>query len=288
MATTEQEPHATTASSWASNGAAGGGPLEPATSHTPTPPDDDLRDQPMTLQEHLKELRDRLIKIVLGVALGMVGGFLYSNRIINYMSDRVKSADPQGRIIQTQITEAIVVYFKIAFYVGIALAMPIIIYQLIRFMAPGLTRAEKRYVYLMLPFIIFFFALGVAFSSFVAIPNMITFLLEFSSRLGVANLIRLEEILGFYSNLALWTGIIFEMPLVMFLLAALGVAPYALQRKMRKYASVGLMILAAVITPTPDPLNMLIVWAPMYLLFEFGLILARFAPKRQRRSIFSS
>lgn len=239
-------------------------------------------DRPMTLQEHLAELRGRLIKGSLGVVAGMIGGLFVAERILGYMQSRVTEADPEGRIVQTNLTEAISVYFKVSLYVGVALAMPLLLYQLIRFLAPGLTGTEKRYVCAMLPFTLVFFALGVAFSSLVAVPNMIRFLLEFSKRLGVANTIRVEDILGFYATLSLWTGLIFEMPLLMFLLASLNVTPYRLLRRSRKYAAVGLMVLAAVITPTPEPTSMLIIWAPMYLLFELGLILARFArPRRQ-------
>lgn len=241
-------------------------------------------DRPMTLQEHLAELRGRLIKAGLGVVAGMVGGFFVAERILGSMQSRVIGADPEGRIVQTNLTEAISVYFKISFYVGIALAMPLILYQAIRFLAPGLTRTEKGYVFAMLPCTLAFFALGVAFSSLVAVPNMIRFLLEFSKRLGIANTIRVEDILGFYATLSLWTGIVFEMPLLMFLLASLNVVPYRTLRRSRKYAAVGLMVLAAVITPTPEPTSMLIIWAPMYLLFELGLILARFARPRRRTS----
>ena len=241
-------------------------------------------DEPMTLQEHLKELRDRIIKAGIGVVIGMIGGFFVAGQVMQYFRDLIKRADPNARFIQTGPTEYIIVFFKIAFYFGIALAMPIIIYQFIRFLAPGLTKQEKRYVYLSMPFIMFFFVLGVAFATLVAIPNMFHFLLTFSAGY-VDNDIRVSETLDFFGSLSLWTGIIFELPVVMFLLAALNIAPYRILRKTRKYASVGLMILAAVITPTPDPINMLLVWAPMYLLFELGLFASRFA--RPRREVGS-
>ncbi len=289
MATISDEQRTTTTATTGTiltGGADGGGPLVPANGAAPAPaPREDYFDEPMTLQEHLKELRDRLIKAVLGVFVGTVIGFFLSRRIMNYMQEQVKKADPNGQIIQTDLTEAIVVYFKIAFYLGLAFAMPIILYQLVRFLAPGLTRKEKRYVYSLLPFAFLFFGLGIAFSSAVTVPNMIRFLLKFSKDLGVANTLRVDSILSFYANVSLWSGIAFELPVVMFLLALIGVAPYQFLRKTRKYASVGLMILAAIITPTPDPINMLLVWAPMYLLFELGLILARFAPGRNRRDV---
>ena len=284
MATTDEQQQ-TSATNWAFNGADGGGPLVPAGDSTPErSPEDELFDEPMTLQEHLIELRDRLIKSVVGVTVGMIGGFLLASYVISYFYDLVVTRAPAGtELIATSPTEKIVVFFKIAFYLGIAFAMPVIVYQLVRFLAPGLTRTEKRYLFAMLPFVILFFVLGVLFASLVAIPNMMHFLLGFGDP-RIANKIKVEEVLGFFSNLSLWTGIIFEMPLVMFLLTSINIVSYQILRKMRRYASVGLMIVAAVITPTPDPINMLIVWAPMYLLFELGLVLARFARPIRRSS----
>jgi sec-independent protein translocase protein TatC len=288
MATTEEQQQ-TSATTWAFNGADGGGPLVPADDGTPAPRDDELFDEPMTLQEHLLELRDRLIKSVAGVAVGMVGGFLLANYVVNYFialvtrsCEQTVNGRPRCSVIAISPTEQIVVFFKIAFYLGIAVAMPILVYQFIRFLAPGLTRTEKRYLYAMLPFVILFFLLGIAFSSLVAIPNMMHFLLNFGHP-DVANMISIERILSFFSSLSLWTGVIFEMPLVMFLLASLNIVSYQVLRKTRRYASVGLMIVAAIITPTPDPINMLIVWAPMYLLFELGILLARFARPLRRQ-----
>ena len=291
MATTEEQQQ-TTATTWAFNGADGadgGGPLVPAGGGTPARQDDDeLLDEPMTLQEHLLELRNRLIKAVAGVAVGMVGGFLLANYVINYFialvtrsCEQEVNGRPRCSVIAISPTEQIVVFFKIAFYLGIAVAMPIIVYQFIRFLAPGLTRTEKRYLYAMLPFVILFFLLGIGFSSLVAIPNMMHFLLNFGHP-DVANTISIERILSFFSSLSLWTGVIFEMPVLMFLLASLNIVSYQVLRKTRRYASVGLMVLAPIITPTPDPINMLLVWAPMYLLFEFALILARFARPLRR------
>lgn len=288
MAMTEEDRQATTATA-ASNGHLndGGGPLSPTGDNAPAPRREDYLDEPMTLQEHLKELRDRLIKIAAGVLAGMVAGFYFARYAITYFLYLFETKAPPGtELVVSSPAERVVVYFKITFYFGVAFAMPIIIYQLIRFLAPGLTRTEKRYVYLSMPFVVFFFVLGVAFASGVAIPNMFHFLLGFGDfRYGdqeLRNFIRLEDLLGFFSSLSLWTGVTFQMPVIMYLLASLNIVPYRVLRHTRKYASVGLMVLAAIITPTPDPINMLLVWAPMYLLFEFGLIAARFARPRKR------
>lgn len=242
---------------------------------------DGAHDRPMTLQEHLAELRGRLIKALAGVGVGMVGGFFVADRVQDYFIRLVERVAPQAELIATTPTEKFGVFCTIALYVGIGLAMPLILYQLVRFLAPGLTRAEKRYVYILLPAILLCFVLGILFAMVIALPGMLHFLFGFGdARIKTAP--RASEVLGFCSNLALWTGIAFELPVGMFLLASLNILPYRVLRHSRKYAAIGLMILAGIITPSPEPQGMLLIWAAMYLLFEVGLILARFArPRRQ-------
>jgi sec-independent protein translocase protein TatC len=233
----------------------------------------------MTLQEHLGELRGRLIKSTLAVAVGMVGGFFAAEWVQGYFLDLVAQIAPSAEVIATTAQEKVTVYFTNALYIGIALAMPILIYQALRFLAPGLTRTEQQHAYALLPGVLLCFAGGVLFALLIAIPQMLRFLLNFGDpRIGVKP--RAAEILGFCSDLALWTGLAFELPIVMFLFAMLNVTPYQFLRRGRKWAAVGLMVVAAMITPTPDALSMLIIWAPLYLLFELGLTLARFARPR--------
>ena len=280
MVTTEQEQRT---ADWTlnGNGASGGGPLASVSDNPPIPPSDAPgEDQPMTLVEHLKELRDRLVRMCIAILVGMVGGFFFAERVIDYFRSVVIRADPNAQLVQTEATDLVSTYLKITLYLGVAFAMPVLVYQVIRFLAPGLTKTERRYVIATMPFAMIFFVGGVAFASLVAIPNMYHFLLGFSAG-KVTNLIAIGSVFGFFSSLSLWSGIFFQLPIVMFLLAALNIVTYDVMRKARKWASVGLMIAAAVITPTPDALSMLIVWAPMYLLFELGLILARFARRRK-------
>ena len=135
-------------------------------------PDDESDDQPMTLQEHLGELRGRLIKALAGIGVGMIGGFFGAQAVQDHFYNVVKRAAPEAELTYNGPADAFIVTFKIATYLGVAFAMPLLVYQFVRFLAPGLTRLEKRWVYAMLSFIILFFALGVACSSFVAVPNM--------------------------------------------------------------------------------------------------------------------
>ena len=288
MATVDEEQRAVAAGTtdWSFNGN-GNGPLVPSGNGSvslPPEPGGDFEDRPMTLTEHLKELRDRLIKIVLGIVVGMIGGFFLASRVIDYFKAVIVRGDPNAVLAQRDPTEYVVTYLKITFYIGIGLAMPILVYQLIRFLAPGLSKSERRYVYLTMPFVILCFAGGVFFASAVAIPNMFKFLLEVSAG-KVQNLLGIEAVLSFFASLSLWTGVFFEMPVVIFVLAALNIVTFETLRRTRRYAAVGLMITAAVITPTPDALSMIIVWAPMYILYEVGLVLAWIVSKRRRKDI---
>lgn len=284
MATVEEEQRA---GAWSINDtAAAGGALTSVGNNAPSPTPEEIDDQPMTLVDHLKELRDRLIKMCVAVLVGMIGGFFVTPRVLDYFGYVVSRADPNSQLVQTETTAYISTYLKITLYLGVCFAMPILVYQLIRFLAPGLTRTERRYLYATLPFAMIFFVAGVLFASLVAIPNMYHFLLGFSAG-HVANLLRIDDVFGFFSSLSLWTGVFFELPIVMFLLAALNIVQFEVMRKTRKYAAVGLMIAAAVITPTPDAISMLVVWAPMYLLYELGLLLARLAGRAKRRAAAS-
>ena len=286
MATVEEEQRA---GAWSINDtAASGGALTSVGNNAPAPSQQESDDQPMTLVDHLKELRDRLIKMCVAVLLGMIGGFFFTPRIIEYFKYVINRADPNSQLVQTASTDYVSTYLKITLYVGVCIAMPVLVYQLIRFLAPGLTRTERRYLYATLPFAMIFFVAGILFASLVAIPNMYRFLLAFSAAGGIANLLNIGDVFGFFSSLSLWTGVFFELPIIMFLLAALGFVQFETMRKTRKYAAVGLMVAAAVITPTPDAISMLVVWAPMYLLYELGLLLARLVARSKRRAAASA
>lgn len=240
-------------------------------------------DTPLTLQEHLRELRGRLIRVVLTIALGMGGGLYFADRAQRYFLNLIARIVPNTNFIATTSQERFGIYFTIVLYLAIAFAMLVIIYQTASFVAPSLTYAEKVHSWGLITGIMSCFAGGVIFALSVVTPAMLYLTLFFTGPQDY-RVIMLSLILNFCATFTFWTGIAFELPLLMFLFAALNVTPYPLLRRGRKWAAVGLMITAAVITPTPDALSMLIIWAPLYLLFELGLILARFARPRTTTS----
>lgn len=226
----------------------------------------------MTLQEHLEELRTRLIFSALSVAVGFIIGLLLTMPLLRLMA-RMSGL---GQFTAISPTESFTVFMKVALYIGIGISMPVLVYQIIRFLAPGLTRRERQYVFRAIPFVMGMFVLGVLFAFFIVIPRALHFLHGFGGDIFKADF-RANEVISFYLTLILWVGIVFELPIVMYLLAKIGVVTARLLGSMRKYALIVIMIAAAIITPTPDPFNMFMVAAPMYLLYELGILLARFA-----------
>lgn len=236
-------------------------------------------DASMSLVKHLEELRDRLIKSALSLVLTTVVAFLFIDRIMGVIlnlagNHTIQAIDP---------TETFSTYFKVAFSVGIGLAMPLLVYQLMRFMAPGLKPAEKRVLFFSLPFIAVSFLTGAAFCYFVVLPSALDFLLSFGDP-RILKQVSLTKFVSFVTSFMLAVGASFEMPLVVFLLAKLGVVTYKQLGKWRKYAFFLSFVVSAIITPTPDPFNQTLVGVPLYLLYELGVQLSRFARRPAKAS----
>lgn len=235
---------------------------------------DDLPDefQEMTLGEHLEELRQRLVKMCYAFVPGMIIGLLFANRMLQYMASQANAEDGQFQVLNP--TGSFTVFIKIAVYIGLAIAFPLIFYQLFAFIAPGMTRKEKRYVLKSLPFVTFLFFGGVSFAAFVAVPRAFDFLSNFQSDVFSWEIVA-DEVINFYLTLMLGMGLAFEIPAVMFMLARLGIVNSAKQRAFWRIAFVLILVAAAIITPTPDPVNMAVVASPLVVLYGVGLILAK-------------
>jgi sec-independent protein translocase protein TatC len=235
----------------------------------------------MTLREHLVELRDRLVKAVLGLALGFGVGIFAAQPVLKYLAQQIcpQTADPECRLAIIDPAEGMITYFKVALYVGVAISLPVITYQIIRFMAPGLTRDEKRLLFSALPFVGFLFAAGSAFAVWLVIPAMLRFLSSFMSEIFRPDL-RAAATLSLGLTVTLWMGLVFELPLVMVIVARLGLVDWRRMLSFWRYAIVLILIVAAIITPTPDPINMMLVGGPMLLLYLLGIALARLFARR--------
>jgi sec-independent protein translocase protein TatC len=231
----------------------------------------------MSIWEHLNELRSRLLKAVIALVVATLVSVVFTEQFINLLLSPMGDFRPQT----LAPAEALVVYFRVAMIGGVTLAMPIILYQIIAFIMPGLMPEEKRYLYITLPGVGLCFALGVAFASFIMLPAAISFMRGFLSTI-VENNWSLDHYIDFVTRVLFWMGIVFQTPLLIFLLSKLGIVNYKQLGQFRRYAVLVISVIAAVVTPTPDPVNMMIVMLPLYLLYEIGIILARLGGKKHQ------
>lgn len=233
--------------------------------------DDYIEDEEMSLLQHLEEMRSRIVKMALGLVLTTVVGLLLANSIIL----AIKAPAPSSvQWIFIDPTENFVTYFQVGLTTGAGLASPIFLWQIIGFAAPGLTRREKRLLFSMLPLVGFFFIAGASFGYFVTLPFALSYLLTFGTNLAGAS-IRISSYVGFVLTILFWMGLSFELPVIVYVLAALRIVTPKRLVAFRKYAILIFFVLAAVITPTPDPLNQSLVAAPMIVLYEVGILMAR-------------
>jgi sec-independent protein translocase protein TatC len=173
-------------------------------------------------------------------------------------------------------TEVLGNYMKVALICGVTLAMPFIVYQIGRFVMPGLTKEERRYLFVLVPGATLCFVGGVAFAYFVMLPAAIPFLLGFLSDI-IEQQWAIGEYLSFVTSLLFWIGVAFELPLFVYFLAKLGIIDSDTLVKNAKYAILIIAVVAAVITPTVDPLNMMLVMGPLIVLYGVGILLAKIA-----------
>lgn len=245
---------------------------------------DGSRDVELPLREHLIELRNRLIKAVGAVVFTTALSIFFMNEEAKLLTRLAGD----NKIIAISPTEIFVSYLKMAFYTGIAISMPLIIYQLFRFLAPGLTKTERRWILLSLPGVTVFFLTGVLFCYFIVLPSALGFLLNFGEDNGVENTTTISNFLGFVTRFLLAVGVAFQTPVIVFVLAKLGVATPKRLSKFRRWAYVLAFVVAAIITPTPDPVNQFIVAVPIIFLYELGVIFARIGvrqPKEQGEGV---
>ncbi len=245
----------------------------------------------MPLLEHLKELRKRLLYAAIGVLAGVIVGFVlvYPGGPVELVDIIILRFAPLNEqyapILSTGTAETFTSYMTVSLAVGIILAMPLIVYQLFAFVAPGLTRQEKRYIFMALPVVTLFFIGGLMFGWFVSTPAAIYFLIGFSDSALIQVQPTISDFLRIVTLLLLINGIVFELPIIIYILAFMGVTSAQQLSKYRRYAVVIVTVVAAIITPTGDPINLALLAIPMYLLYELGIIFARFVPRRDEPSI---
>lgn len=235
----------------------------------------------MTLMEHLIELRTRLIWIAAALLIGTLLAMIVVNPLLRFITKPL--TDLGAETIAIGPTDTISIFFKVSFTVGAVLAMPVIIYQIIAFAAPGLYPHEKRALILVLPGVMVLFLIGAAFAYFMLMPVAVGFLQGF-----LGDVIRqewtIDRYVGFVTRVVFWIGVAFEMPLVLAFMARTGLVSGPQLLGFWRQAIVIIAIVAAAITPTVDPVNMAIVMGPLIILYfsSVGLAYLLYRPRAPR------
>ncbi len=228
-------------------------------------------DATMELWDHLDELRVRLLKAVIALIVTTAASFVFARRFIEILSQPIGGLDHLQAI---EVTESIGVFMRVSLLGGVILAMPVIVYQLLMFVLPGLTSSERKWIYLAVPLASLLFLGGVVFSYFIMLPSAVPFLVDF---LGIQATIRISNYINFVTNLMFWIGVSFEMPLLMFLLAKLKIVTAGMLFRQWRVALVIIAVLAAIVTPTVDPVNMGLLMLPLFGLYLLSILLALLA-----------
>ena len=226
------------------------------------------------ISTHLEELRRRLIVCLAAVAAGTLIAFAFADQLFAIL------IRPAGDInlIFVEVTEMLSTYMQVCLIGGIIIAMPVLVYELIVFVSPALTPREKKYVWIILPFIILMFAGGVLFGYFVLIPPAIQFLLSFGADIATPQ-IRIGNYISLVSRLLLAIGLVFETPVITTFLARLGILSSRWLAARWKWAVIRAFVIGAVITPTLDPVNQTLIALPLIVLYLLSILLARIFEK---------
>jgi len=238
-----------------------------------------MTDNPQSIFEHLKELRTRIIRAVIALVIGVVIAFIFSRPFMHYI---LGTAVASGEVTLVQLTfaDSFLAEFRLSIIGGLVLASPVVLFQLIAFILPALRSEEKRLLWIGLPFATLMFIAGWSFGWFVVVPVTKEFFLSVSNQLGVTNQVTPSGYISFVLSICNPLGLAFQLPLIVLVLARLGLVTAPLLGRVRKFAFLGIMILAAVLSP-PDVVSMSIFMVPLYGLYEFSILLAKVAGKRR-------
>jgi sec-independent protein translocase protein TatC len=247
---------------------------------TPPQPEGEVK---LTFFEHLKELRTRLVHALLGILVGMIAVGVFVERIFHALMVPLLASLPAGQqqLNFTSAIEPLMVYFKVAMYGGVFVAAPWVLWQLWLFIAPGLYKREKR---LVIPFLAsgtLLFYTGAAFCYFAVMKFAFPAMLTIAEDASLKPMLTMSEQLSLVLAMLLGFGIIFELPVVIAFLSMVGLVSASFLAKYRRHAIVVNTAIAAIITPTGDPLNLALMAVPMIAFYEIGIILARILGKKK-------
>lgn len=235
----------------------------------------------MSLTEHLIELRKRLIHSVIILCIGFGVCYYYKDLVFDIITQPLTQVLPKNSyLIYTGLTEAFFVYMKLAFFASLIITSPFILYQIWKFISPGLLLKEKRYV---VPFVLsssLLFISGILFGYFIVLPPAFEFFVSFNNKYLQA-MISFKDYLSLFVTFLLGFGLSFELPIFIFFLTKLGIVNAKMLSKQRKYAILVIFIVAAILTPSPDALSQILMAIPLMFLYEVSIFVAKFAEKKK-------
>lgn len=236
------------------------------------------KDTRQMMWDQVEALRMHILRALLSLILTVGVSFLFTQKIINFLAQPVGGID---KLIAIEVTETISVFMKVALFSGIALAIPYIAFELWLFAAPGLRPRERKMGLVGIPLASIFFIGGAAFTFFLMLPTALPFLNNF---MGIKTELRPQSYFSFVTGLMFWIGISFEFPLVIYVLSAIGLIQPKVLAQQWRLAIVIIAIMAAIVTPTIDPVNQGLVMAPMILLYFISIGLSYIAYAGRKRN----
>lgn len=233
-----------------------------------------LKDKPLTILEHLSELRRRLIYGVMAFPVGFILALVFYKPLIRFLEVPARGLlSPSTNPIVTSPTEFMGVTIRLGLITGFVVALPMLIYQIILFVAPAISQKTQRMLLFLLPAVLLLFASGVTLGYLLVLPTMLRFLLNFGADL-VTNMIRLSDYLNIIMVLLAGLGLAFETPVIMYVLAKLRIVSYKAFRRFRKYLFVLAFVIGAFCDPTPNPFDQIMVAGSIIVLYEVGILIA--------------
>lgn len=234
-----------------------------------------------TLISHLLELRDRLLRAFIAVIVVFIPLAFFANELFTFVATPLIAQLPKdSSLIATSVISPFMTPFKLAFVVGLFVAMPYVLYQVWAFVAPGLYKHEKRFAVPLLVSSIVLFYCGIAFAYFAVFPVMFEFFAN-TTPAGVRMMTDITSYMDFVLTMFLCFGLAFEVPVVVVLLVLTGLVKVEKLAEIRGYVLIGIFVIAALLTP-PDAISQTIMAVPMYLLYEGGIVMARLMNRMRR------
>lgn len=239
-------------------------------------------DDRQTIIEHLEALRKSLIISVLAIIIAAFVCFAYNEQILNFIITPLKSLNE--KLIVTGVTEAFFVKLKLAFFAGFCVAFPVVVLSIWSFIKPALYPSERKYVYILFPITLLLFCGGVVFAYFGILPLVLNFFIYIAGA-NLDTMFKVDQYVSFVMAFTIPFGLVFELPVIVFFLAKMGMVTSEAMARNRKYAILVIFILAAALTPGPDPISQMMMGIPVYFLYEISVLVARLArPNEERKA----